>query len=96
VEEIIEITLEEIFPENNANKLPDVNDEAANENNTDNKPVDMEIMAVWSKNPAIQTKGHKVKENWWLVYHPEDNDWYYLPDKNVKPIKKKKFFGKRK
>jgi hypothetical protein len=108
IEEITleEIALEEIVPEGasentgdnsreNSGKPPEQPEDDkkdAQTVTTKEKPVDVEIMATWVGRPTVRTKGHPDREGWWLVYHPDDDDWYYLPEKNVKPAPKHRKF----
>jgi hypothetical protein len=104
IEEITleEIVLEEIVPEDAVETTADnsqENPEKPADSQKDSEkttpaveakeePVDVEIMATWAGRPTVRTKGHPARDGWWLVYHPEDDDWYYLPEKNVKPAPK--------
>jgi hypothetical protein len=104
IEEITleEIVLEEIVPEGVSENTGDnsrENSEKSSEQPKEDKkdaptvkakeePVDVEIMATWAGRPTVRTKGHPARDGWWLVYHPDDDDWYYLPEKNVKPAPK--------
>jgi hypothetical protein len=97
IEEIVdieEITLEEIeLGDVAVNSAENSKKPAGRSKSGDKeKPVDVEIMATWVGSPTVRTKGHPERDGWWLVYHPDDEDWYYLPEKNVKPAPKRRSF----
>jgi hypothetical protein len=104
IEEITleEIVLEEIVPdgvsENTGDNSRENSEKSSEQPKEDKKdaptvkdkeePVDVEIRATGAGRTTVRTKGHPARDGWWLVYHPDDDDWYYLPEKNVKPAPK--------
>jgi hypothetical protein len=96
--------LEEIVPEGAAESAADNSQEKPEESSEHSedekksaqavvakeKPADVEIMATWPGKNPVRTKGHPAREGWWLVYHPGDDDWYYMPEVDIKLLPKHK------
>lgn len=47
---------------------------------------DIRIIVQFGILRNIITTGHQMPDNWWYVYIPQDRDWHFVPNADVKAV----------